>query len=125
MTLAAANPVAFVLTRDRAKAKAFYVGTLGLRLVSEDEFAAVFDLNGTMMRLTTVETHQPHPHTVIGWDVKDIDAAAKDLMAKGVTFNIYPGFGQDERGIWTAPDRAAKVAWFNDPDGNVLSLSQH
>ncbi len=87
-------------------------------------FAAVFDLNGTMLRISTVETHQAGPSTVLGWDVPDIATAARALAAKGVTFNIYDGFGQDELGIWTAPGADARVAWFKDPDGNVLSLTQ-
>ena len=97
---------------------------LGFPLVSEDMFAAVFDLNGTMLRISTVETHQPGPSTVLGWDVSDIAEAARALKAKGGAFNIYDGFGQDELGIWTSPAPDARVAWFKDPDGNVLSLTQ-
>ncbi len=97
---------------------------LGFSLVSEDMFAAVFDLNGVMLRISTVETHQAGPHTVLGWEVEDIVEAAKGLKAKGIAFNVYDGFGQDELGIWTSPAADAKVAWFRDPDGNVLSLTQ-
>src|ERR1700758_1627729 len=100
---ASAKAMNFIITRDRAKAIAFYRDVLGFPLVSQDMFAAVFDLNGTMLRISDVETHKPTPHTVLGWDVPDIAAAAKALAAKGVTFNIYEGFGQDELGIWTSP----------------------
>ena len=118
-----AKAITFILTRDRSRAIPFYRDVLGFPLVSEDLFAAVFDLNGTMLRISTVETHQPGPSTVLGWDVPDIAAAARALAAKGVEFNIYEGFGQDELGIWTSPASDAKVAWFKDPDGNVLSVT--
>lgn len=121
---AAAQPMAFILVRDRVKAKAFYKDVLGLTLVSEDEYADVYDLNGITLRLTTVEDWTAHPHTIVGWSVPDIAAASRALAAKGVTFNIYEGFGQDELGIWTAPDGRTKLNWFNDPEGNVLSLKE-
>src|ERR1700744_1354331 len=97
MTLSpAAKAITFILTRDRAASIAFYRDVLGFPLVGEDMFAAVFDLNGVMLRISTVETHQATPSTVLGWDVPDIAEAAKALTAKGVAFNIYDGFGQDE-----------------------------
>ena len=114
----------FIVTRDRARAKAFYADTLGFEVVSEDMFATVFDLNGTQLRISEVSGHQPPPHTVLGWDVPDIEASVKALKAKGVAFNVYEGFGQDELGIWTAPASTNRVAWFLDPDGNNLSLTQ-
>lgn len=122
--LSHATPIAFVLVRNRPAAKPFYAEILGLTEIAEDEYATEYDLHGFRLRLTTVEDHTPMPHTVIGWDVPDIEAAARDLAAKGVTFNIYPGFGQDELGIWSSPDGQSKVTWFNDPEGNVLSLTQ-
>ena len=122
--LAAATPIGFILTRDPARAKAFYSDILGFRLTGEDDFAAVYDMAGLTVRLSTVEDHQAAAHPVLGWAVPDIAAAARGLLAKGVTFQIYPGFGQDDLGIWTAPDGSAKVNWFADPDGNLLSLTQ-
>lgn len=124
VSLARATPVAFVLTRDPARAKVFYSNVLGLHTRSEDDFATTYDLHGTPLRLTTVADHQASPHTVIGWMVQDIAATSRALANKGVAFNIYPGFGQDDLGIWTAPDGRLKVNWFNDPDGNVLSLTE-
>lgn len=124
MTLAAARPVGFILTRDRARSKAFYSDVLGFRLLAEDDFAAVYDMAGLTVRLTDIADHNPSPHTVLGWAVPDIVAAAGALMAKGVTFLIYPGFGQNDLGIWSAPDGSAQIAWFADPDGNNLSLTQ-
>jgi catechol 2,3-dioxygenase-like lactoylglutathione lyase family enzyme len=116
--------VTFVVTRDRQRAKSFYGDLLGLPMLGEDDFAAVYDLGGIMLRLSSVEDHEPSPHTVLGWDTPDIVEAALALREKGVTCTVYEGFGQDELGIWTSPDGRAKVAWFNDPDGNVLSLTE-
>jgi catechol 2,3-dioxygenase-like lactoylglutathione lyase family enzyme len=121
---ATAKAISFVVTRDRARARAFYQGILGLNLVHEDDFAAVFDLNGVMLRMSTQEGFTPQAHTVLGWSVPDIAATVVALTNQSVKFNIYAGFGQDEAGIWTAPGSTTKVAWFNDPDGNVLSLTQ-
>ena len=120
----AAKAMTFIITRDRGQAKAFYGGVLGFALTHEDDFAAVFDLNGTMLRVSTVPTHVAQAHTVLGWEVPDIVQAAHDLSAKGVSFVFYDGFGQDEFGIWTPPGGTTKVAWFKDPDGNLLSLTQ-
>jgi catechol 2,3-dioxygenase-like lactoylglutathione lyase family enzyme len=116
--------MAFIVTRDRAAAKAFYGDVLGFALVDDTEFASVFDMNGMMLRISTVADHAALPHTVLGWDVQDIAATAASLRNKGVAFKFYDGFGQDAAGIWTTPDSAAKVAWFTDPDGNLLSLTQ-
>jgi catechol 2,3-dioxygenase-like lactoylglutathione lyase family enzyme len=121
---AAAKVIAFIVTRDRAKAKPFYQDILGFKLVHEDGFAAVFDLNGVMLRMSTQEGFTAQGHTVLGWDVADISKAVEALTDKGVPFKIYEGFGQDRLGIWTAPGSTTKVAWFTDPDGNVLSLTQ-
>ena len=120
-----AQPVTFVLTTNRAKALPFYRDVLGLRLMGEDNHAATFDLgNRTPLRLTDVEGHRASGHTVVGWHVQDIRAAMADLRGKGVEFQIYDGFGQDADGVWASPDGGAKIAWFNDPDGNGLSLTQ-
>ena len=123
--LAQAGPVSFILTADRTRSKPFYAGALGLPLLSEDDFAVTFALaGGATMRLTDLPGHEALGHTVLGWTVPDIHAAATELKGKGITFRIYEGFGQDDNGVWTAPGGGAKVAWFTDPDGNVLSLTQ-
>ncbi|MBI1339619.1 VOC family protein [bacterium] len=124
MSLTDARPVGFVLTADRARAMAFYSDVMGFALVSEDDFAAVYDMAGLTVRLTDIAGHTPSAHTVLGWTVPDIHAAVTTLNDRGVTFLVYPGFGQDERGIWSAPDGSARIAWFADPDGNNLSLTQ-
>jgi predicted enzyme related to lactoylglutathione lyase len=122
---ATASPVSFILTADRIRAKPFYAGVLGLKVIAEDDFAITFDLGGgATARLTDLPGHTAKPHTVLGWNVPDLRAAAKDLRDKGVTFTVYEGFGQDSDGIWSAPGGGAQVAWFSDPDGNVLSLTQ-
>jgi catechol 2,3-dioxygenase-like lactoylglutathione lyase family enzyme len=118
------NLLAFILTRDPARAKKFYAETLGLQYVSQDDFAVVFDANGIMLRVTTIADHTPSAHTVLGWIVPDIQTSASELMKAGVQFEKYPFVEQDEIGIWSAPGGAVKVAWFKDPDGNVLSISQ-
>ena len=125
MSLLSANPVAFILTTDRTRAKPFYAGALGLPILSEDDFAVTFDLGeGMTIRLTDLPDHKGAQHTVLGWGVADIRSSVAELKAKGVTFRIYDGFGQDADGVWSPPGGGAQVAWFTDPDGNVLSLTQ-
>jgi catechol 2,3-dioxygenase-like lactoylglutathione lyase family enzyme len=119
------NIIGFVTIVDVARAKSFYRDTLGLRLVSEEPpFALVFDANGIMIRLGMGKEIPPASGTVLGWQVPDITAVVKDLGAAGVQFERYGFMQQDESGIWTAPS-GAKVAWFKDPDGNILSVSEH
>lgn len=124
MSLANATPVTFVITRDRAMSEKFYGETLGLPRLPGDDFAAVFDLAGVPLRVTEVPGHTPSAHPVLGWRVADIAATVRALADRGVAFTIYDGMGQDALGIWTAPGGASKVAFFNDPDGNALSLTQ-
>lgn len=124
MSLANARPVALVTTADRKVAEPFYADILGLPRKGDDGFAALFDLAGVTLRLTEVPGYVAPAWPVLGWEVGDMDAAVAAVTAKGVAMNIYEGLGQDERGIWTAPDGACKVAFFNDPDGNGLSLTQ-
>ena len=115
--------VAFVATRDPGRAKAFYRDTLGLRLVSEDEFALVFDAAGTMLRVTTVQEVAAAKYTVLGWQVSDIVRTAKNLQKALITLERYAGMRQDELGIWNSPS-GARVGWFKDPDGNTLGITQ-
>jgi catechol 2,3-dioxygenase-like lactoylglutathione lyase family enzyme len=121
--LASEKIVAFVATRDPKRAKVFYQDTLGLPLVSEDNFALTFDANGVMLRVTTVHEIVVAPYTVLGWNVADIRATIAKLVQAGVQFQRYPFFKQDELGIWTAPG-GTQIAWFKDPDGNTLSVAQ-
>jgi catechol 2,3-dioxygenase-like lactoylglutathione lyase family enzyme len=115
--------IAFVATTDPVRARRFYAKTLGLRLVSEDHFALVFDAAGTMVRVAVVQALRPAGYTVLGWIVPDIRRAVAALARKGITFRRYNGLEQDERGIWASPS-GAQIAWFEDPDGNTLSLTQ-
>ena len=112
-----------ICTRDRVRAIAFYRNKLGLKFISEDRFAAVFEAGGTMLRVSTVADFVAHEHSILGFRVADTTATVKSLRENGVVFNIYPSFKQDELGIWTVPDGSAHVAWFKDPDGNVLSIT--
>jgi catechol 2,3-dioxygenase-like lactoylglutathione lyase family enzyme len=115
--------VAFVAAADLTRARAFYEGKLGLPVVEEDDFACVLDANGTMVRVTAVPEVSPAGYTVLGWRVADIEATVQGLTAQGVVFRRYDGMDQDEHGIWTTPG-GERVAWFTDPDGNTLSVTQ-
>lgn len=112
----------FVPTVKPEEAKAFYGDTLGLTFLGEDPYGTEFDSGGTLLRVITVRKLIPHEFTVLGWNVKDIEATIDMLVARGVAFQKYD-FIKNERGIWTSPNNS-KVAWFKDPDGNVLSVSQ-
>lgn len=126
MSLQSATPVAFISVTRREDGRAFYEGVLGMKHKSSDDFGDFFTLGtGALLRLTPMPELTPSPHPILGWDVPDIRAAAEQLKAKGIAFTIYEGMGQDELGIWTAPDGRAKVAFFSDPFGNVLSLAEH
>jgi catechol 2,3-dioxygenase-like lactoylglutathione lyase family enzyme len=115
--------VAFVGTRDLDRARAFYRDTLGLQLVSEDRFALVFDAGGTMLRVAAVQEMTAAKYTVLGWQVRDIVQIATKLGEAGVNLERFAGMNQDEEGIWKSPS-GARVAWFKDPDGNTLSITQ-
>lgn len=115
--------VAFVATTDPKRAKIFYAKTLGLRLISEDGFALAFDAGGTMLRVAIVNALRPAGYTVLGWIVPDVAKAVRALARRGVKFQRYEGMPQDDLGIWSSPS-GARVAWFTDPEGNTLSLTQ-
>ena len=122
--LGSCDIVAFLATSDTARAKEFFVNKLGLEFESEDPYAVVFNANGTTLRVQKTDEVEPRQGTVLGWHVPDIVAAVKDLNRAGIEFERYEGFGQDEYGIMTFPG-GARVAWFKDPDGNLLSLDQY
>jgi catechol 2,3-dioxygenase-like lactoylglutathione lyase family enzyme len=114
---------AFVPARDAARARRFYETILGLKLVEADGYALVFDANGTILRVQLVEAFAPPPFTVLGWQVANIDQTADELARRGVVTERYAGMDQDARGVWRSPS-GARVAWFKDPDGNTLSITQ-
>jgi len=118
--------VAFAITTNPVQAIHFYRDSLGFTFVKDDGFALVFDAHGTMLRIAKTKPGQftPAPYTVLGWEVEDIEEAVKQLKDRGVLFERYAQMPQDKNGIWAAPG-GDKVAWFKDPDGNVLSVSQH
>ena len=123
-TMLADQPfVAFIATKDETKARHFYEEVLGLRLVRDEPSAIVFDARGTTVRIQKLDAFDPQTFTVLGWQVPDIDAAIEELAKRKVRFERYPGMDQDERRVWRAPT-GARVAWFKDPDGNTLSITQ-
>ena len=122
--LASSKIVGFVPTKDSVKARGFYEGILQFQFVSDDMFALVMKAGETMLRIGKVQDFTPAPYTVLGWEVSNIEEVAKWLQKRGVTLEKFPFVQDKELGIWTTPD-GDKVAWFRDPDGNVLSVSQH
>lgn len=118
-----ARLVAFIATSNPDRAHRFYGEQLGLKLVSDDPFALVFDANGTTIRVQEVERFIPQPFTVLGWIVSNLEQVLAELRATHIACEQFPGLEQDERGIWSAPS-GAQVAWLKDPDGNVLSLTE-
>ena len=117
------DSVTFLATRNPAESRAFYEDKIGLTLISEEHFALMFDLKGHRLRITKVNELTPAKHTVLGWHVSDVAAMIRHLMASGVVFEQFDEMDQDQLGMWTSPS-GAKVAWFKDPDGNSLSITQ-
>lgn len=122
--LANCQLTAFVATSDAERAKDFYQNTLGLNLIADEEFALVFDADGITLRIQKVHDVAPIPYTALGWHVTEIEKMVEELSGRGVSFEIYEGFGQTDQGVMTFPN-GAKVAWFKDPDGNLLSIDQY
>ena len=119
--------VGFIPSRDLDRARSFYEGQLGLTVQGDDGFALVLQVGGRMLRIVNMARgpdFTPFPFTLLGWEVQDLQRAARELRDKGVTLERYPGLTQDELGVWTSPN-GDQVAWFKDPDGNVLSVSSH
>lgn len=114
---------AFLATSNPRRARSFYGTTLGLRLVEENKFALEFDLSGMPLRIQKVEAVHPHPFTALGWQVRGIRRMITGLTRRGVVFERYAFMEQDAWGVWLAQG-GTKVAWFKDPDGNLLSLSE-
>jgi predicted enzyme related to lactoylglutathione lyase len=124
--LGSADLIAFVPTRNPAKARKFYEQTLGLEFISADSFALVFNAHGTTLRVANVsgvKDYRPAAFTIVGWQVTNARDSVGDLVKKGVKFERFPGMDQDAQGIWKSPS-GARVAWFKDPDGNILSITE-
>ncbi|MGB0124202.1 MAG: VOC family protein [Silvibacterium sp.] len=122
--LSEGDVMGFIPTKDAVPARAFYEGVLGLRVISDDQFALVVESRQTVIRITKINEFTPAPFTILGWRVQNIEEEVRTLAARGVSFQRYSGLTQNDLGIWTSPG-GARIAWFRDPDGNVLSLSQH
>ena len=127
MPLTDSAPIAFIPTQQPEAARTFYEQTLGLSFVTDNDFAIVFLVGQNpqvMLRIVRARNFTPASYTVFGWAVADVERMVDELGAKGIKFLRYGHFQQDERGIWDAPD-GSRIAWFQDPDGNTLSISQH
>ena len=121
-----ADLIAFVPTCDPKKARRFYEKTLGLKFISEDPFAMVFKAHGVVLRIanvSSVKNFKPAPFTILGWRVSNAQSAVRALRKRGVKFERFPGMDQSASGIWRSPS-GAQVAWFKDPDGNILSITE-
>jgi len=119
-----ASIMAFVATANPEKAREFYENALGLTLIADEEYAVVFDAGGTTLRVQKSGPFIPHPFTTLGWNVEDIETAMAALGSKGIVFEQYPWMPEGSDGVMTFPD-GGRVAWFKDPDGNLLSLTQY
>jgi catechol 2,3-dioxygenase-like lactoylglutathione lyase family enzyme len=117
------HPVLFLATANAERARVFYERVLGLAFVADEPPALVFRVGPSMLRIQKVEQVHAAPYTALGWEVSNIRQTVRDLRAAGVVFQRYDGMNQDADAIWLAPS-GASVAWFRDPDGNVLSLTQ-
>lgn len=124
MDLTISKPTVFLATADAKAARRFYSKTLGLPLQLDDKYALVYALRGAELRLSKIPVHKPLPFTVLDLEVDDIDDAYQQLASRGVEFVIFENMVQDIRGVWASDDGEAKILWFKDPDGNVLSVSQ-
>lgn len=122
--LSSSRMIGFVPTTDSIRSREFYEHKLGFQFVSDDAFALVMRAGDTMIRVAKVKEFTPAAYTVLGWEVRDIQAMVQWLTERGVLFEKYPFIQDQELAIWTAPT-GDRVAWFKDPDGNVLSVSQH
>ena len=122
--LAPAKMVGFVPTSDYERARAFYEGKLGFQFVSLDQYALVMKVGGHTVRISKIPDFTPRQGTILGWEVENIESAATWPRDRGVTLEKYPFVQDRELGIWTT-STGEKVAWFKDPDGNILSVSQH
>jgi len=125
MLAASAKLMGFLPTRNAERARAFYEGILGLRFISDDQFALVMKSGEVTLRIARVPEYTPYPFTVLGWEVANMEESYAALEAKGVKFERFPFLPPSGPAIWDAPGGAARVAWFKDPDGNTLSISQH
>ncbi|WIM92716.1 VOC family protein [Actinoplanes oblitus] len=121
--LGSASPIAFLPSTDLDRSRRFFAGTLGLAVDEVTSFACVVRVGATTLRVTKTDQLRPQPFTVFGWEVADIDAVVAGLSGVGVTFLRYDGMEQDGAGVWTTPG-GDRIAWFRDPDGNILSLTE-
>lgn len=127
MSLATSLPIAFIPTQEPEAARKFYEQTVGLKFVTDNDFAIVFRVGPepqAMLRIVRARGFSPALYTIFGWEVENVEQSVDELLGKGIQFLRYGHFEQDARNIWNAPD-GSRIAWFQDPDGNTLSISEH
>ena len=117
------KPVLFLATANAERSRAFYERVVGLKFAGDEPYALVFQIGDSMLRIQKVDRVPKLSHTLLGWDVRDIRSTVAALSKAGAVFQRYEGLDQDDIGVWRSPG-GALVAWFQDPDGNTLSLTQ-
>jgi len=120
----AAQTTVFLGTAKADEARHFYLDVLGLELIRDDQFAVVFKLKGGELALSKIPSVSPQGYTVLDFQVPDLEAAHGLLSARGAVFERFQGMPLDDFASWTTPDGSARIAWFKDPDGHVLSISE-
>ena len=118
------QPVSFIATARPDETQAFFSDVLGLKLIERSPFALVYSDSGHVLRIQIVQDLRPASYTVHGWQIANIVEEVVGLVAKDVQFQFFDHLPQDAHGIWTTPD-GHKIAWFTDPCGNILSLTQY
>jgi catechol 2,3-dioxygenase-like lactoylglutathione lyase family enzyme len=118
-----AVPIAFLPSSDLDRSRDFFAFTLGLPIEEVTPFACVVRTGSVMLRVTKVDGLRPQPFTVFGWEVADLAQVMATLTVAGVNFLRFDGLQQSPEGVWTTPG-GDEIAWFNDPDGNTLSLTR-
>jgi catechol 2,3-dioxygenase-like lactoylglutathione lyase family enzyme len=122
--LASSRLQTIIWTSRVADAEQFYSGVLGLPFKGKSHGALLYDVGGSDLRVSPVSSTKPSAHTVLGFAVSDLNAVIGALSARGVEWERFPGFPHDAAGVVVTPE-GAKVVWFRDPDGNLLSIVQY
>lgn len=122
--LATSTLQTIVWTSRLPEAEAFYSHLLGLALKGRSDGALVYDVNGGDLRVSPIPRAEPTAHTVVGFAVPDLNATMDALSERGLKWERFPEMPQDAIGVLRTPD-GARVVWFRDPDGNLLSIVQY
>jgi catechol 2,3-dioxygenase-like lactoylglutathione lyase family enzyme len=122
--LASSKLQTIIWTSRIEEAERFYSRILGLRFKGRSDGACVYDVGGGDLRVSPVPSTQPTTHTVMGFAVSDLSVVIGSLESRGIKFERFPGLPHNDNGVLTTPG-GAKVAWFRDPDGNLLSIVEY